>query len=237
VIIDCISDLHGFYPDLEGGDLLIVAGDLTAMDTHSEYLKFFKWIASTNYKKRIVIAGNHDNIAQKEEILSLPKHDFDYLCDSGTQFPYFIDGLPEQDEGFLPSGHRTLKIWGSPWTPWFRGVSPKAKAFMMSENEIAKKWELIPQDIDILITHCPPYGIGDQVEDMQTGKIESVGSKSLLKHENWDGGLQFHIFGHIHEGYGEYKEQNGIFTSHCINASHVNKHYEPVNKPIRLILE
>ncbi len=30
MIIDCISDLHGYYPKLEGGDLLIVAGDLTA---------------------------------------------------------------------------------------------------------------------------------------------------------------------------------------------------------------
>lgn len=32
MIIDCISDLHGQYPQLEGGDLLIVAGDLTARD-------------------------------------------------------------------------------------------------------------------------------------------------------------------------------------------------------------
>jgi len=28
MIIDCISDLHGYYPELEGGDLLIIAGDL-----------------------------------------------------------------------------------------------------------------------------------------------------------------------------------------------------------------
>ncbi len=27
MIIDCISDLHGFYPELLGGDLLIVGGD------------------------------------------------------------------------------------------------------------------------------------------------------------------------------------------------------------------
>jgi len=33
MIIDCISDLHGYTPSLSGGDVIIVAGDLTAKDT------------------------------------------------------------------------------------------------------------------------------------------------------------------------------------------------------------
>jgi Icc-related predicted phosphoesterase len=39
MIIDCISDLHGAQPKLEGGDLLIVAGDLTARDTEQQATK------------------------------------------------------------------------------------------------------------------------------------------------------------------------------------------------------
>ena len=40
MIIDCLSDLHGHYPSLDGGDLLIVAGDLTARDKLEEHYEF-----------------------------------------------------------------------------------------------------------------------------------------------------------------------------------------------------
>src|SRR5690554_6389041 len=94
-----------------------------------------------------------------------------------------------------------VKIWGSPWTNDFHGVHPKCKAFMLSEHELAKKWALIPDDVDILVTHSPPYGIFDQVRVRGVFSVEkqheSVGSKSLLQElENrikpW-----LHVFGHI----------------------------------------
>jgi len=46
------------------------------------------------------------------------------------------------------------KIHGSPWTPEFCGW-----AFMLeNEKDMLKKWKMIPDDTDILITHGPPYG-------------------------------------------------------------------------------
>lgn len=51
MIIDCIADLHGHYPKLEGGDLLIVAGDLTARDTLDEHINFSQWLEKQYYKK------------------------------------------------------------------------------------------------------------------------------------------------------------------------------------------
>lgn len=209
MIIDCIADLHGYYPKLEGGDLLIVAGDLTARDLRDEYIHFCRQIRHSGYKKIIVVAGNHDNLMQKEPEFFLSDEQVSYLCDSGTEF-----------EG--------LKIWGSPWTTTFPGINTNCCAFTKNNDmELYKKWELIPDDIDILITHSPSFGNFDI-----TTRGESVGSLTL-----WLRILEIrpkaHICGHIHESYGHAIHYNG---THMINCSHVNEKYQPVNAPIRIEL-
>lgn len=217
--ITCISDLHGHFPKLAGGDLLIVAGDLTVRDTEQEYWMFHQWIEKQFYTKKIVIAGNHDNLIQKDkEIMEPFGKMFDYLCDSGTEF-----------EG--------LKIWGSPWTKRFNGMNPNCMAFTCeTEEELAEKWALIPDDIDILITHSPAYGLQDG-PDSET----RLGSTSLVRWiANHVNTLQIHVCGHIHEGYGVFDIRESV--KKCgdpripvyVNASHVNERYEPVNKPIEV---
>jgi Icc-related predicted phosphoesterase len=223
MIIDCISDLHGHYPKLEGGDLLIVAGDLTRADTIYEHADFLGWLNLQEYKKKVFIAGNHDNNVDN----SFEWGDsIGYLRDSGTEF-----------EG--------LKIWGSPWTARFAGMNPKCMAFttdaldeMDAEEELQKKWDLIPEDTHILVTHCPPFAYMDEVKDYTSGKIINVGSFGL-QHAilNRLPNLRLHVFGHIHEGHG----MNHVFGASdnhvtLVNASYVNEYYKPVNKPIRIII-
>lgn len=240
--ITCIADLHGYYPELDGGDLLILAGDYTAADKITQWARFFEWLKKQNYKKKILIAGNHDNLFQtgfpknekeaeqlKEvreflEINSPEDYEnsyFEYLCDSGTEF-----------EG--------LKIWGSPWTLKFKNMNPHCMAFTCdTEDELTKKWELIPEDIDILITHTPPFGLLDK-----TCRNEYVGSEAL-GFKTWDlSNLKFHIFGHVHEAYGQSHQAYATKGSYdrdpipighiSVNCSYVNEHYQPVNKPINI---
>ena len=208
--ITCISDLHGHYPKLHGGDLLIVAGDLTGRDQMYEYIKFFEWFSDADYKKKIVIAGNHDNLIQDGTIEIKSQGPISYLCDSGTEF-----------EG--------LKIWGSPWTMTFDGMNPKCKAFTVdTEEELSKKWDMIPLDTNILITHSPSYGMLDYVDG------ENVGSLSLRNAKIFQSpSLRLHVCAHIHECGGLQQQVSKITI---INASHVNEHYEPVNAPVRITL-
>lgn len=57
------------------------------------------------------------------------------------------------------------------------------------------KWDLIPADVDVLMTHGPPLGHGDQCESgLRAGCLQLLDTiQQRVK-------PQYHIFGHIHEG-------------------------------------
>ena len=114
-----------------------------------------------------------------------------------------------------------LKFWGSPWTPVFFNW-----AFNLERGDaIAERWGRIPDDTDVLITHGPPAGILDKIIS-PTGII-CPGCDDLA--ERVAGlSLKLHIFGHIHEGYGQ--EQIGDCLH--VNASTCNDSFKPLNPPI-----
>jgi len=203
MIIHAISDLHGFEPNLPGGDLLIIAGDCTACDGIDEWLAFFKWVDLQDYQKKVIVAGNHDNFLVNRPDLaffcggSFADSGIDYLLDSGIEF-------------------KGLKIWGSPWTDWFANVNPVCKAFMDKPDVLGEKFNLIPQDTDILITHTPPLYILDCV-----GFKGSCGSPELTY--AIPDSVSLHIFGHIHDFGGKWFIGDERLY---VNASVVNESYE-----------
>lgn len=213
MIIDCISDLHGEYPKLDGGDLLIVAGDLTAWDTSKQHEECIEWLIAQKYKRIVLIAGNHDGHIQRGD---LPRYDegIDYLQDSGTEF-----------EG--------MKIWGSPWQRQFPFQNPKFTAFSVnSDATLGEKWDLIPKDIDILVTHTPPESVLDR-----TWRAKRTGCPYLYS-RLLEIKPKLHVFGHIHEGYGKHEIDHGNdHKTICVNAAHMNADYDAINKPIRIVLE
>ncbi len=217
--ITCIADLHGHYPKLTGGDLLIVAGDLTVSDKEYQYRNFYEWLDDQDYDLKIVIAGNHDDYCYecyKNQCVPFGMKNVQYLCDSACEF-----------EG--------LKIWGCPWTPRFIGINPKCTAFTY-DSEIwfyDEKVMKIPHDIDILITHGPAYGILDGIP-IEDGTLFHSGSSAFEGWLKYVSRPRLHIFGHIHEAYGIQE----IFPTYndkmmqSINCSYVNEKYKPVNKPV-----
>lgn len=213
--------MHGYYPKLSGGDLLIIAGDLTARDEDEGWNEFEMWILNEGckYKERIIVGGNHDNFLQTMDVNCMRKYwdklipTCNYLCDSATEF-----------DGF--------RIWGSPWTKTFPRMNPKCKAFTVdTEEELDKKWKEIPDDIDILITHGPPFGILDS--NVSGEKCGSVSLRNMVLDGTYFKKLKYHIFGHIHECGGKILD---LTCCKFINASHVNERYKPVNTAIRIEL-
>lgn len=207
--ICAISDTHGLIPKLPipEGDILIHAGDCTNRGLLSEIDNFLRWFDSIpGFKYKIFIAGNHDWGFQ------------DYSLECEELLKNYPNIIYLQDSQVIIEG---IKIYGSPWQPEFHQW-----AFNLPRGErLVEKWNLIPKDTNILVTHSPAHGIGDFVP---YNGGENVGCKDLLdKIYNLDN-LKLHISGHIHYSYGQMIKNNVI----SVNASLCTERYECINKPI-----
>jgi len=180
--IDAIADTHGSHEELrlEGGDILIVAGDFMTYGDLDEAVLFGAWLRRQPYTRKVVVAGNHDLAAQREPAALRQALDGAiYLCDESAT----VLGV---------------RIYGSPWTPQFGEW-----AFMYRRGSGNIVWDQIPEDTELLVTHGPAYGTG-------LGMVprEDTGCWDLRQRIEALPKLQAHVCGHIHCSAGEYQLGN-----------------------------
>lgn len=213
--ITAISDTHGKHKQLDGflpgGDILIHAGDISSMGYNEEITDFCKWFDGIdNYTLKVFIAGNHDYGFQQrvDEVMEIVNS---YKT---------IDYLQDDWIGFQKDDLKEIRIWGSPWQPEFHSW-----AFNLPRNgrELEMKWNEIPKNTDILITHGPAWGYVDMV----VGEYQHLGCEKLIERISALN-TPIHICGHIHSGYGQ--QTNGDTT--FINASVLNERYIFTQRPI-----
>ena len=196
--IVCISDTHWAHRKLHvpGGDVLICSGDI-CMPWIKDLRDFIIWLGNQSHPYKILVAGNHDKLIQrnKDHYLEMcKKNGIIYLEDSGVEL-------------------YGIKFWGSPWTPLRH--RNKNNAFTLTRSELMTKWNMIPSDTQILITHCPPYGVGDLNTDYYKVAMYQSGDFGLRKTINRLLALKLHVFGHQHYGRGLYKGSNGVYFANC----------------------
>jgi Icc-related predicted phosphoesterase len=199
-VFKCVAmaDTHGLHHRVQvpDGDLFIHAGDFSNFGIDSnELIDFVNWVALLPHKHKIVVAGNHDRVCYVE-----PGFSERTFNKAGI---HYLESKPIEIEGF--------RIWGSPITPTFGNWS-----FMKSDSEIAETWKLIPDNIDILITHGPPFNILDlTIEGVHTGCPHLA--NTILHRVR----PKFHVFGHVHEGFGKMSYDQTTF----LNVSVLNRKY------------
>jgi predicted phosphohydrolase len=207
--IVCISDTHTFHDklDIPDGDILIHGGDCTFKGNPEESRNFLTWFNAQPHKHKIYIAGNHEVEWENNlETAKLWREMFAPDC-------IYLEHESVEIDGF--------KVFGSPYTPWFFNWAWNVDR----GEELENLWALIPEETDILITHGPPYGVGD-IASRYDGSDPHVGCKDLLARIDVVK-PKLHIFGHIHGGWGRF----GIDPIY-VNASSCDGQYQPVNKPI-----
>jgi hypothetical protein len=214
--------------NLPKGNVLLHSGDATNRGRRGEITEFIQWFKSIEgFDQKIFIAGNHD-FAFEQMYLPNHKEEFDWLRHllheenlSQSKVTYLFDNQIIINH---PEISRPILIYGSPWQPEFYNW---AFNLPRNGNEIEEKWNNIPNNTDILITHGPPFG---HLDFAPMGG--HVGCKLLHFRVN-EIKPKIHVFGHIHDGYGV--KQNNDIT--YVNASICTERYEPINKPIILDLE
>lgn len=206
--ICAISDTHNRHNQLKipECDLLIHAGDWTSLGYKHEVQTFAKWLSKqTQCKEIIVIPGNHEQEFEKQLPLSLT-----WFKEKALNVHLLIN------EEITLFGK---KIYGSPITPFFNNWAWNKHR----GEEIKRYWNMIPDDVNILITHGPPFDILDKV----VNTFMPLGCAQLHDRIKELNQLDLHFFGHIHSPGGQ-NIKNGRVTHY--NAAMCNEEYKLTNK-------
>ena len=201
----CISDTHNINESLRvpDGDLLIHAGDATAEGEAWEVARFAEWFRSLPHRHKIFVAGNHDWLFERDNAAARAMFE-------GVHYL--------EDDSVMVEG---LKIYGSPWTPQYKHY---VWAYILDRGpQMARKWEMIPEDVDILVTHCPPEGILDA-----SGSGESAGCAELLSRV-LEVKPKLHVFGHMHPSHGVLERDGITFVNASISG---DNGYTPDFEPL-----
>lgn len=176
-----------------------------------------------------------DTHNKHQQLTNLPVADVIVHCgdfaDNGTEeevldFLNWFIGLPYPHKIFV-TGNHDLCLWdaegieGLPQNVHFLqdcgceidGVKFFGLAYNHSES-------LIPNDIDILITHEPPVMILDESNGVHWGNAP-------LRNKVQEIRPKYHLFGHAHDAYGVMKDDDIVYS----NSAILDDNYRIVHKP------
>ncbi|VBB29111.1 unnamed protein product [Acanthocheilonema viteae] len=228
----CMACLHQSFPDpqsIPSGDILIVAGDFTLYGRPDEVKLFSEYLKQLPHTLKVIIAGNHEytfdgrfvkasgskfgekKLAVKQTLSNeFTSHEMKNAKAKLENVVYLEDSLTELFG---------IQIYGTPWLPQHDDMAfnlPRGQALL-------DKWNDIPAGIDVLITHTPPLGHGDMLaKGLHVGCVELL--NSVVKRIR----PKYHVFGHIHSGYGCTTDGYTKF----VNCSLVDDQLQLTNNPI-----
>lgn len=166
-----VSDLHGNLAGLDphDADIVLIAGDVAPMkgwgiwhiNDQVKWMnrKFATWCEKYPNAEFVVIPGNHDLFAQRDDVptkLMLPRN-----------VHFIVDGVVEVNG---------VRIAGSPWIP---PISGRWAFETNDEADLARHFKWIPEGVDILVTHTPPFVEGWNVDVSLQTESPHFGSRAL----------------------------------------------------------
>ena len=216
------SDLHGNLPKIKPCELLLICGDICPVENHKIDFQeswlintFFPWIKECKSHRVMFIAGNHD--------FYFTKRKFDDINPIKDKLIY----LHNNSAIYCNNDLQKVKVFGNPYCKQYGNW-----AFMESPEMLYEYYSMIPDELDIFISHdAPQLGhLGTILEEgnWQYGKDAgnySLGQFVLNKKP------KYAFCGHIHSGDHTLTNIEGIKVA---NVSLVDEKYQPVNSVLYL---
>lgn len=185
------GDSHEQHHELEVplGDFLICTGDFMMSSQHLSLITDFNdWLGTLPHRWKLVIPGNHERFLALDPALRSLISNATVLIDEEVT----IEGL---------------KFYGSPMTPLEGEAFGKSPAADRAEH-----WKRVPLDVNVLITHGPPFGILDCAPEHS----KHVGDPELLARIKQLPALRLHCFGHAHGAYGLLEKHGIVFVNAAV---------------------
>ena len=188
------------------GDVLIHAGDATSDGTLPETEAFLEWFCAQPHETKIYVPGNHDPafaFARIRRFLEKKYPAVRVLIDQAL----WLHGI---------------RIYGA---PWLSALMTEQEHFWIGATSalLKEKWNAIPDNTGILVTHGPPFRMLDKNESGQY-----VGDPVLADRLKGLSALRLHIFGHVHSSHGIRKKDNVL----SVNAAMCSSDYHLANTPV-----
>lgn len=194
-----LSDTHLGHADIAvpPADVLLHAGDFGKWNASLDaVVQFNAWLGSLPHPVKVVIAGNHDKFAAATLRATLTNATFLHnqsaliLVHGDNSVSLALPGdVDAADDADVVA---RLKLHGHPQTQG-RSFVYRANAHSTSLDERHRLCAAIDDDVDILLSHAPPFGILDL-----SSKHEGC---AALRRRVEEINPMLHVFGHCH-GHG-----------------------------------
>jgi Icc-related predicted phosphoesterase len=223
----CMSDLHGHLPVCDpkvfAADVAVIAGDIMPADRehHGGHViglmnqeqwfihTFLPWAQSLPVKHVVMTWGNHDHLGEHpDRYRSVLPENVHVLVNESCE----IDGVT---------------FYGVPQTPRF---------FDWAFNEddtpesLGRRWAEVPDQTHILISHGPPFGTVDWVNDRTGQRVGSHTQADWLKSEASNRPVMV-LCGHIHGSGGQFGMCGDVKVA---NVGILSERYQVVRNPMLL---
>lgn len=230
VTIVACSDLHGVVPLFRvldaaknvGARIVVVAGDVQTA--------YYGMDPKYCFEHEIVEPTEDAKGDGIDVVLTPGNHDF-YLRNcimEGRKFPGNLHVLCDSEAEL-----HGLRFYGTPWVPTING----AWCYEKDDKDLYEEFGLIPDGVDVLVSHTPPLGLDSDEYDVALRepyrRRRHLGSAALL-HVVDAKRPKCVICGHIHSG--DHRPTR-VGETVVLNAALLDEGYAPAYDPALIKIE